>query len=336
MKRALLVTLLSLALLPACTQAQTTRPVPEIKRVVIISIDGLRPDLALRANMPNVHKLMDRGSFTFWARTTAFAITLPSHVSMVTGVSPLKHLIEWNYDLPLAEPVYPKVPTLFELAKKAGYTTALAVGKSKFDVLDKPDTLDWVFMPNTRRRQTNDQDVMAHAVAMIHDHQPEVLFVHFPDTDAAGHTKGWASPEQMAAIERADTCLGEVVTALQDERLLDSTLIILSADHGGAGIGHGPDDPRSRHIPWIAAGPGIRKNYDLTRIGWLNVNTEDTFATACHVLGLPLAKYIEGRAVVEAFEKSELLSDIKTPATQPASQPAPLLPLPNISINPAP
>ncbi len=172
----------------------------------------------------------------------------------------------------------------------------MCVGKSKFNVLDKPNTLDWVFMPTIKRRQTNDLDVMEHAVAMIHDHRPQLLFVHFPDTDAAGHTKGWASPEQMEAIERADGCFGEVVAALAEEKVLDSTLVILSADHGGAGIGHGPDDPRSRHIPWIAAGPGVRKNFDLTRIGWLNVNTEDTFATACYVLGLPLAKYVEGRA----------------------------------------
>ena len=40
--------------------------------------------------------------------------------------------VPWNRDLPLRETVYSHVPTLFELAKKAGYTTAIVAGKSKF------------------------------------------------------------------------------------------------------------------------------------------------------------------------------------------------------------
>ncbi|GIW74943.1 MAG: hypothetical protein KatS3mg104_0006 [Phycisphaerae bacterium] len=54
-------------------------------RVLIISIDGLRPDLALRAEMPNLRSLLRNGSYSFWAYTTPAAITLPSHTSMLTG-----------------------------------------------------------------------------------------------------------------------------------------------------------------------------------------------------------------------------------------------------------
>ncbi|MGH7682478.1 MAG: alkaline phosphatase family protein, partial [Candidatus Eiseniibacteriota bacterium] len=74
----------------------TPRPVPAITRALIVSIDGLRPDLLLRADTPTLHGLMRRGTFTMWARTTAVAVTLPSHVSMLTGVTPGKHGIEWN------------------------------------------------------------------------------------------------------------------------------------------------------------------------------------------------------------------------------------------------
>ena len=72
--------------------AQTTRPVPGIDHVLIISVDGLRPDVLLRADTPNMHTLFHNGSFTFWARTTAQSITLPSHVSMLTGVVPEKNV----------------------------------------------------------------------------------------------------------------------------------------------------------------------------------------------------------------------------------------------------
>src|SRR5580700_1573755 len=158
--------------------AQTTRPIPQIRKVVIISIDGLRPDLALRANTPNIHALMNVGSFTLWARTTAESVTLPSHTSMLTGVTPVKHGIQWNSDLPLKHPVYPMFPTIFELAHQAGYTTAMAAGKSKFINLAKPGTLNWFFIPD--KDKIEDSQVIEQALAILRDHQPDVFFVHLP------------------------------------------------------------------------------------------------------------------------------------------------------------
>ena len=55
------------------------KPVAEVTHAVIISVDGMRPDLALRADMPNMRKMLERGSFSFWARTTELSITAESH-----------------------------------------------------------------------------------------------------------------------------------------------------------------------------------------------------------------------------------------------------------------
>jgi arylsulfatase A-like enzyme len=272
--------------------------------VLIISIDGLRPDLLIRARTPYLRELIDSGSFSFWARTTPHSITLPSHVSMLTGVVPRRHEIEWNKDLPLREPVYPSVPTLFELAKKAGYSTALAAGKSKFDAVCKPGTVDHVYLPE--RVQCEDADVAAAASEMVAKHKPQVMFVHLPSVDNVGHAKGWGTPEQLAAVEVADAAVGGLLRSLADAKLRDQTTIIVTADHGGAGKTHLADDPRARHIPWIATGPGIRRNLDLTTHLELVINTEDTFATACHVLGLAPAagKRPDGKPVLQALENA--------------------------------
>src|SRR5688572_15930647 len=81
-------------------RAQTTRAAPAADRALILSVDGLRPDVMLRADTPNIRALMDQGSFSLWARTTEASVTLPSHATMVTGVSPDKHKITWNGDVP--------------------------------------------------------------------------------------------------------------------------------------------------------------------------------------------------------------------------------------------
>ena len=80
----------------SATPTETNQPVA--KRILIVSLDGLRPDLVLRGDTPTLHRLLPQSSFSFWARTTPHAITLPSHTSMMTGVIPRKHEVEWNRD----------------------------------------------------------------------------------------------------------------------------------------------------------------------------------------------------------------------------------------------
>lgn len=286
----------------ACAFAdKPPRPIRAVEHVMIVSIDGLRPDLALRAQMPTLRGLLQEGAFTFWAKTTAVSITLPSHTSMVTGVTPNKHDIMWNSDLPLKEPVYPRKPTVMEMATRAGYVTAMVAGKSKFATLNKPGTITYVSVPPPPDNSVDDATVATQAAKVIAAHKPDLLFVHFPGADAAGHSQGWGSAAQVAAIENIDRQLGRVLAALQEAGIRSSTVVIVSADHGGAGRTHGPDDTRSRHIPWIAAGPGVRKGYDLTQLAELDVRTEDTAATACYLLGLPLPDYLDGKPVLAAF-----------------------------------
>lgn len=277
------------------------RPLPAVEHVMIISIDGLRPDRALLANMPTLRTMIREGSYTFWARTTAVSITLPSHASMLTAVTPKKHGIEWNRDLPLKEPVYPRYPTIFEMATRAGYTSALIAGKSKFSTLAKPSTITWTAIPAEENSKDTNAEVTASAVKIIEAHKPAVIVVHYPEVDSTGHAKGWGSKEQFAKIEETDGELATLFASLDRAGIRESTVIILSADHGGAGISHGAEDARSRHIPWIATGPGVIKNADLTQNASLEVNTEDTCATACWLLGLPQLPYFDGKPVLSAF-----------------------------------
>jgi arylsulfatase A-like enzyme len=238
---------------------------------------------------------MERASFSMWARTTDVAVTLPSHASMLTGVTPSTHGIVWNNDIP--HPVYPSRPTLFELARRAGYTTAMVAGKSKFSALAKPGTLDWSFIPE--KTVITDQAVADTAALWIARYAPQVLFVHLPAVDTAGHAEGWGSAAQLAAVATADRCIGQLLDALRERGVLDSTFVLVTSDHGGAGRSHGADDPRSRMIPWIAEGPGIRQDIDLTTDAGLEIRTEDTFATLCFLLGIPIPEGIDGRSVVE-------------------------------------
>ena len=292
MKRvAAAVSILAAAAIPAC--GSTSR----ISRALIISIDGLRPDLLLRGRSPAMTALMHRGSYTLLARTITEGYTVPSHVSMLTGVVPARHGVTWDHHV---EDSYPNVSTIFELAKKAGRSTALVVGKTKLIVLTKPGTLDWSHVAN--ETEEDDHAVARQAASIVTSHRPDLMFVHFGGVDIAGHASGWGSPEQLAALEKADSAVALVLKALEDNGVADETLVILTADHGGSALLHPPEDPLSQRIPWMAAGPTVKKDFNLAQVAGLSVDTMSTFATVCAALAIRIPDTRDGKPVMEIFE----------------------------------
>ncbi len=279
---------LLLGVLAAAAHAQPPR------RAMLVTIDGLRPDLALRADMPALRGLMARGAYTFWAHTSPLSITLPSHATMLTGVPPAKHGITWNDDSRPDEVRRVAWPTVFVLAHEAGLRTAIGVGKRKLDALAPPGTADLRAVPPVADTLL-DRAVADTVVRWLVTGRPQFVFVHLPGPDLAGHSRGWGSPSQIAAIERADRALSRILRALDQTGLAESTLVIVTADHGGIGTHHDQDDVRTHTVPWIAAGPGVRRGVDLGSDAATEVHLQDTFAVLCDQLGLVPPRPVDGR-----------------------------------------
>jgi len=106
--------------------------------LVLVSIDGLRPDYVLDAEkhglrIPNLRRFLTEGSFATGVRGVIPTVTYPSHTTIVTGVWPSKHGIYANHPFDpfgknqggwywYAEDI--RVPTLWDAARDAGLTTA--------------------------------------------------------------------------------------------------------------------------------------------------------------------------------------------------------------------
>ena len=260
--------------------------------------------------IPFFRKLVAEGAHTFVANTIVPSKTLPSHTAMLTGVDIAKHQIDWNDFFPLRGQV--KVPTVFELLKAAQpqAQTALFCGKIKFRHLWKPDTLD-IFncgstygpepIPATEEKKlVPAQQVAAQAVPYIIENKPTLCFIHFPDADSAGHKSGWGSPEQMEAFKVCDQALSQILTAIDQAGIRETSTLILTADHGGSQKNHFQPIPSDITIPWIAWGKGVKKQHPITKD---SLFTFDTAATALWLLGVPLPAEFDGEPVLEAFEE---------------------------------
>jgi arylsulfatase A-like enzyme len=281
---------------PAAILVQPTAPPlepaePDIQHVVIISIDGLRPDALALADTPTMDGLKAKGVYSPNAQTVSLSETLPSHASMLSGMVPEKHGIVWG--LPYIGWPGMNGPTLFSVAHEAGYSTAMVFGKEKLGHLILPNSVDKHFGADV-----GDPEIKQQAVQYIEAGLPIVLFIHFPDTDRVGHAYGWLSANQLQAVTFVDGLIGEIVAALERGGYLNSTLLIITADHGGHDKVHGDDSPEDRTIPWLAVRPGGPAGVTLTR----PINTYDTATTALYALELPLPENWDGQPVMELFE----------------------------------
>jgi hypothetical protein len=273
---------------PTASPSPTATPIPQAKRVLIISFDGLRPDAIALAPMPRVMEVLGQGAFSLTAQTVFRSSTLPSHTSMLTGFCPAKHGVTWNDYKPANG--YAIGTDLFDLAHAAGLKTAMYVGKQKLRQITEPSSTDiFEFIPNQDR-------VIAETLIANFPTDFGVLFVHFPNGDWIGHSYGWLSEAQLGVYERADQALGSILDTLDSLGLRDETLIILTADHGGHGTSHGSLRIEDMTIPWVISGPGVLRT-NLTA----PIHTMDTAATAAWALGLPLPPEWDGQPAYQAY-----------------------------------
>ena len=266
----------------------TATPAPIAKRVIILSIDGLRPDAIELAPMPNLMSLMQVSAYSLTAQTIFPSSTLPSHSSMLTGLCPDKHGVDWNDYIP--ENGIAQGTDLFDLTHSAGMKTVMYVGKEKLQQVTDASSVDVFVYINDR-----DTVIMDRLLANF-PLDFGVLFIHFPAADWMGHEYGWLSPEQLSVLYRADEAISQLLAYLDSSGLRNETLLIVTADHGGHNTTHGTGQPEDMTIPWIASGPGIRAGRLATPI-----HTIDTAATAAFALGLSLPPEWDGVPVVEAF-----------------------------------
>jgi predicted AlkP superfamily pyrophosphatase or phosphodiesterase len=263
--------------------APTPAPSP---KVAILSVDGLRADAVAKTELPTLCGLVARGAYTYAARSVTPSETLPGHASMLSGEEPKVHKITRDWDDFLPEKGFIAVPTVFSVARAAGLRTVMVVGKKKLQHLAPPGTVDTFVLA-----ERGDADVANEAVVQA-GAGFDLLFVHFPDVDLAGHAAGWMSPAYLETLARLDEALGRVLAVLPPE-----TTVIFTADHGGKDHSHGRDIAEDTTVPWIVTGPKVTRRGLMTS----RVKQTDTAATALWLLGLGLPSGCVGAVVQEPF-----------------------------------
>ena len=225
----------------ACTREQSA-PNVEAKNapVIIISVDTLRADRV--GQMQRIAELRKDG-IEFTHAYSHVPLTLPSHVSLLTGLLPPEHGVRNNIGFPF-DPA--KHPTVSSILKANGYATGAAIsayvlrgntGLSKaFDFFD--DQMPIREGDPAGRVQRAGAETVAVAEKWIGQHaqQPFFFLLHLFEPHSP------YEPSYDADVASADAIAGRFLDFLKQSGVYDRALIIFLSDHGEGLMDHGEDE----------------------------------------------------------------------------------------------
>lgn len=309
--RPLLVLVLGLLLLAACHRTDDAGPVGPFPKapVVLISIDTLRSDHLPAYGYRQVETpALDafRKDAVLFARAYShIPLTLPSHVSMLTGRLPTEHGVRDNvgyrYD-------GAKLPNLAAVLHAAGYATGAAVSayvlradtgiSHGFDLYDSGVQVHFTDALGLSQRPGNQTaDAALRWVRTVAD-RPFFLFLHLyePHTPYAPiepFASRYAGRPYDGEIATADAIVGRVLDELKQLGIYDRAVILLLSDHG-EGLGeHGESEHgiflyrETLQVPMMLKLPG-------ERLGGSRVSQPaqivDVFPTLLGLVGVALPK----------------------------------------------
>ncbi len=273
-----------------------------IEHVFVIGCDGMSARGVQEAVTPNINMMMRNGAFTFHGRAVMPTSSSSNWASMMMGAGPEQHGITSNswernfYTIAPTDTGTERIfPTIFSIIKqqKPQLKTASFYDWSGFGRLLEHSSVDYI-------GDTDGPDkTMEAAIDCFKKNKPALTFIQLDNCDHYGHSYGYDSEKYLEEINHTDHLIGLAIKAVKDAGLEGSTVIIVTADHGGIGKGHGGETMQEIEIPWIIYGPGIFKGKQIT----LPFDTFDTAATIAFMLGLKQPYSWIARPALSAFKK---------------------------------
>jgi len=255
-------------------------------KVILISIDGMRPDGVMQCGNPFVEDMMRMGSYTLTARTVLPSVTLPCHMSMFHSVPPTRHGIGTNIYTPMVRPLN----GLFEQIAAAGGVSAMYYGWEPLRDVARPGSLKFAGYLNAYAEDATDGKLTDLALDRMEKSRPDFVFLYMVETDEkGGHDNGWMSPAYLGYISAAIDNVKRVYEAFGDEYT-----VIVTADHGGHERSHGSDMPEDTTIPMFFLGKRFAAGDALDGVSIL-----DLTPTIADILAVNPAPEWEGKSLAK-------------------------------------
>lgn len=249
------------------------------KYCAVIGMDGMG-NFNREAQTPRMDAIFQGGAVTYDALSMDPTISAENWGAMLLGMTPTVHGLTNSY-ISRYENTNPKLVTVFrrlhDVYPDAYYASVSNWNPINHGIVEHDIGVDLA-------TADNDELLLPEIVKRVAK-KPKFLFVQFDNIDGAGHHYGYGTPDHLACITRNDGLVGQVYDAYRDAGILDETLFLVIADHGGNGHGHGGYTDGEKYVFFGAAGKSVKPGTVGT------MATVDIAAIVLYALGAPLPAY---------------------------------------------
>jgi choline-sulfatase len=309
--------------LASCRGERAARPAvrPAGSPIILVSIDTLRSDHLPAygykgVETPAIERLR-RDGIVFEDVWSQCPLTLPSHVSIFTGVNPPVHGVRDNIGYRLDAKAH---PGLARLVKDKGYATGASVScwvlRSQTGLGDSFDFYDDAIEPPPASKaasqaQRPGSETLSRALAWaetVRD-RPFFLFVHLyephsPYEPPEPYRGRFALPYD-GEIAAADAAVEALLRKLDEWGIYERSAILLLSDHGEGLMDHGEQEHgillyrEALQVPLIVKLPGsARKGERVRRLASLT----DVLPTLAALAGGAAPKSVAGRDLLDSSQ----------------------------------
>jgi hypothetical protein len=241
----------------------------DVEKVIIISVDSMNNIFIFNEYdnpnyrvTPNIGMLVENGAAFTKAEAVMPTKTQVNHITIVSGsyaenigivgnyvfdTSKKGALFFQTYDFPWRNPSLIKADTIFKAMERENpdYTSAVVAGKN---YVGTPIWADYQSGPAYTSETANklginkfpeimlwdspDDWVMDNALLVLEEVDPDIMLIHLPFLDPVQHSFGHGSMESWATLAWADYQIGRLLEYLNEKGMLESTLLVVTADHG--------------------------------------------------------------------------------------------------------
>lgn len=253
----------------------------QYKYVAVIGMDGMG-NFNSKTCTPEFDRIFENGAVTFNALSMDPTISAENWGAMLLGADPLVHTLT-NTKISSEEYTNKDLPSLFKRIRDVYPDEYLASccnwDPINFGIVENGLDVD-------KKTASSDKALLPKIIETVKK-KPKFLFVQFDDIDAAGHQFGYGTDKYLEAIRKNDVLLGKIYDAYEEAGILDDTLFITIADHGGYIKSHGGYTDGEALVFLGVTGKGVKKG----QIKF--AKTKDISAIVLYAFGLEIPKYNE-------------------------------------------
>ena len=245
------------------------------KHVIVIGVDGAG-SFFNKSETPNIDKIFADGAISYKVLTENPSISAQCWGALLHGVTNNVHGLT---NAIVAEREFPKdskYPSFFKVVRENDKDAKLA-SFSHWNPINVGIIENGIDVH--KYGGVADKAICDAVCNFVSVGAPKLVFVQFDEVDGAGHSSGYNTPAHFAKITEIDGYIGKIYEAYEKKGIIDDTLFIVTADHGGNGTSHGGYTDGEKYIMFAAAGKTVEKG----TIGDMEIR--DTASVVLHAFG---------------------------------------------------